>query len=43
MIEARQSAAAEAPAPVPDESYHSEISGLSLLGRALLNRIKGRS
>lgn len=43
MIDARQTSANEASAAVPDESYHSEISGFGLLGRALINRIKGRS
>jgi len=44
-IEARGLAPAGDPPPVPDGSYHApqEISGFKLLGRALLNRLKGRS
>jgi carbon monoxide dehydrogenase subunit G len=42
-IQARGLAPPDEPPPVPDHSYQPEISGFKLLGRALLNRIKGRS
>jgi carbon monoxide dehydrogenase subunit G len=42
-IQARGLAPPDDPPPVVDHSYQPEISGFKLLGRALLNRIKGRS
>ena len=40
---ATASALAEEFRPPPDESYQPEVSGIKLLGRTLLNRIKGRA
>jgi carbon monoxide dehydrogenase subunit G len=44
-IQARGLAPPDEPDPVPDASYRppSQISGFKILGRAIMNRIKGRS